>query len=82
MDDNGCLTFAVGGRGSRMREVVTSSLPEEATGNRRLALLLAMVMFVVAVGTSLMTVSGVRAAIALEALVSAAFILISSGLSS
>src|SRR6195256_3289962 len=58
---------------------------------RRLPLLLAMAMFVLVVDTSLMnvsisavvgdlgtTVSGVQAAIALEALVSAAFILISS----
>ena len=57
--------------------------------NRRLALLLAMAMFVLVVDTSLMnvsisavvgrpgaTVSGVQSAIALEALVSAAFILI------
>jgi EmrB/QacA subfamily drug resistance transporter len=61
------------------------------TGNPRLALLLAMAMFVLVVDTSLMnvsissvvrdldtTVSGVQSAIALEALVSAAFILISS----
>ena len=59
--------------------------------NRRLALLLAAAMFVLVVDTSLMnvsisavvqdldtTVSGVQSAIALEALVSAAFILISS----
>jgi len=59
--------------------------------DRRLALLLAMAMFVLVVDTSLMnvsisavvrdlhtTVSGVQAAIALEALVSAAFILIGS----
>src|SRR6478609_2516619 len=59
--------------------------------NGRLALLLAMAMFVLVVDTSLMnvsisavvkdldtTVSGVQSAIALEALVSAAFILISS----
>jgi MFS family permease len=57
--------------------------------NGRLALLLAMAMFVLVVDTSLMnvsisavvkdldtTVSGVQSAIALEALVSAAFILI------
>ena len=63
----------------------------EAGGNRRLSLLLAMAMFVLVVDTSLMnvsisavvkdlktTVSGVQSAIALEALVSAAFILISS----
>jgi EmrB/QacA subfamily drug resistance transporter len=60
-------------------------------GNPRLALLLAMAMFVLVVDTSLMnvsisavvrdldtTVSGVQSAIALEALVSAAFILIGS----
>src|SRR4051812_12991685 len=59
--------------------------------NGRLAILLAMAMFVLVVDTSLMnvsisavvhdlhtTVSGVQSAIALEALVSAAFILISS----
>src|SRR5690349_3675911 len=58
---------------------------------RRLAFLLAMAMFVLVVDTSLMnvsisavvddlgtTVSGVQSAIALEALVSAAFILIGS----
>src|SRR4051794_36342113 len=62
-----------------------------AGGNKRLALLLAMAMFVLVVDTSLMnvsiskvvedldtTVSGVQGAIALEALVSAAFILIGS----
>ena len=62
-----------------------------AAGSQRLALLLAMAMFVLVVDTSLMnvsisavvhdldtTVSGVQSAIALEALVSAAFILISS----
>ena len=65
---------------------------DEATGsNQRLAILLAMAMFVLVVDTSLMnvsiaavvrdldtTVSGVQSAIALEALVSAAFILIGS----
>src|SRR3954467_5192700 len=63
----------------------------EASGNPRLALLLAAAMFVLVVDTSLMnvsissvvqdldtTVSGVQGAIALEALVSAAFILIGS----
>jgi EmrB/QacA subfamily drug resistance transporter len=63
--------------------------PPEATGSRLLAVLLAMAMFVLVVDTSLMnvsisavvedldtTVSGVQSAIALEALVSAAFILI------
>ncbi len=70
---------------SRMTE------PTESAGTGRLALLLAMAMFVLVVDTSLMnvsisavvhdlgtTVSGVQAAIALEALVSAAFILIGS----
>ncbi|MGH2636894.1 MAG: MFS transporter [Actinomycetota bacterium] len=64
---------------------------QETTGNPRLAVLLAMAMFVLVVDTSLMnvsiaavvrdldtTVSGVQSAIALEALVSAAFILIGS----
>ena len=63
----------------------------EQTATSRLALLLAAAMFVLVVDTSLMnvsissvvrdldtTVSGVQSAIALEALVSAAFILISS----
>src|SRR6478752_5976476 len=63
----------------------------QAPFNGRLAVLLAMAMFVLVVDTSLMnvsisavvrdldtTVSGVQSAIALEALVSAAFILISS----
>jgi MFS family permease len=64
---------------------------EAGSGDHRLALLLAMAMFVLVVDTSLMnvsisavvrdldtTVSGVQSAIALEALVSAAFILIGS----
>jgi MFS family permease len=64
---------------------------EAASGSRRLALLLAAAMFVLVFDTSLMnvsisavvadlntTVSTVQAAIAIEALVSAAFILISS----
>ena len=64
---------------------------EPDSGNPRLAILLAAAMFVLVVDTSLMnvsisavvedldtTVSGVQSAIALEALVSAAFILISS----
>src|SRR5438874_857863 len=68
-----------------------TSAPELAKGGRRLAILLAMAMFVLVVDTSLMnvsisavvhdlhtTVSGVQSAIALEALVSAAFILIGS----
>ena len=66
----------------------TAEVKERGT-TRRLALLLAMAMFVLVVDTSLMnvsisavvhdlhtTVSGVQSAIALEALVSAAFILI------
>ncbi len=68
-----------------------TSAPVQATGNPRLAVLLAMAMFVLVVDTSLMnvsisavvedldtTVSAVQAAIAIEALVSAAFILIGS----
>ena len=64
---------------------------EETAGNTKLAILLSMAMFVLVVDTSLMnvsissvvrdldtTVSGVQGAIALEALVSAAFILIGS----
>jgi MFS family permease len=64
---------------------------EEAPGSQRLSILLAMAMFVLVVDTSLMnvsiasvvddldtTVSSVQSAIALEALVSAAFILIGS----
>src|SRR4051794_1405257 len=63
----------------------------DTAGDRRLAILLAMAMFVLVVDTSLMnvsisavigdlhtTASAVQSAIALEALVSAAFILISS----
>src|SRR4051794_1381203 len=69
----------------------TTVEPDQGSGNPRLAILLAMAMFVLVVDTSLMnvsisavvkdlhtTVSGVQSAIALEALVSAAFILISS----
>src|SRR3954454_4632085 len=69
-------------------EVVAESA---SSGERRLAILLAMAMFVLVVDTSLMnvsisaviqdlhtTASGVQAAIALEALISAAFILINS----
>src|SRR3954451_12984813 len=70
---------------------VTDDAREQASGSTRLAVLLAMAMFVLVVDTSLMnvsissvvddvgaTVSGVQSAIALEALVSAAFILIGS----
>src|SRR6187431_2237207 len=73
-----------------MVEPTDAGTPTEAPGfNSRLAILLAMAMFVLVVDTSLMnvsisavvrdldaTVSGVQGAIALEALVSAAFILI------
>src|SRR6478609_6933215 len=75
-----------------MAEASTVGTPAaEAPLDRRLALLLAMAMFVLVVDTSIMnvsisavvkdlgtTVSGVQSAIALEALVSAAFILIGS----
>jgi EmrB/QacA subfamily drug resistance transporter len=70
---------------------MASSEPTSPPMNMRLGLLLAMAMFVLVVDTSLMnvsissvvrdldtTVSGVQSAIALEALVSAAFILIGS----
>ena len=66
-------------------------MTEAKSGSNRLALLLAMAMFVLVIDTSMMnvsisavvkdlgtTVSGVQSAIALEALVSAAFILINS----
>ena len=69
----------------------TTGSSEEATFDQRLAILLAMAMFVLVFDTSLMnvsissvvhdldtTVSSVQSAIALEALVSAAFILIGS----
>jgi EmrB/QacA subfamily drug resistance transporter len=83
--------------GSASREVrgvsveATTTVPQESSGDQRLAILLAMAMFVLVVDTSLMnvsisavvhdldtTASGVQSAIALEALVSAAFILIGS----
>jgi EmrB/QacA subfamily drug resistance transporter len=69
----------------------TVAAPAETARNQKLAILLAMAMFVLVVDTSLMnvsisavvhdlhtTASGVQSAIALEALVSAAFILIGS----
>ena len=72
-------------------EASAAPLPEESSGDQLLAILLAMAMFVLVVDTSLMnvsisavvrdldtTASGVQSAIALEALVSAAFILIGS----
>src|SRR3954464_3666335 len=74
-----------------MTDGAVAVVPEEGAGDNRLALLLAAAMFVLVVDTSLMnvsisyvvhdlhtTVSGVQSAIALEALVSAAFILIGS----
>jgi MFS family permease len=73
---------------------MAAAVPEESSGDERLAILLAMAMFVLVVDTSLMnvsisavvhdldtTASGVQSAIALEALVSAAFILIGSKVS-
>jgi MFS family permease len=69
----------------------TVAVPAESSGSNFVAVLLAMAMFVLVVDTSLMnvsisavvhdldtTASGVQSAIALEALVSAAFILIGS----
>jgi MFS family permease len=74
-----------------LTDSASTSVPAEASGSQRLAVLLAMAMFVLVVDTSLMnvsisavvtdlgtTVSSVQSAIALEALVSAAFILIGS----
>src|SRR6201991_3460699 len=74
-----------------MSEPSNVGVPDQKPRTSRLALLLASAMFVLVVDTSLMnvsissvvrdldtTVSGVQSAIALEALVSAAFILISS----
>src|SRR6266516_102736 len=74
-----------------MAQRASTSNQETTKSNQRLALLLAMAMFVLVVDTSVMnvsiaavvrdlgtTVSGVQSAIALEALVSAAFILIGS----
>ena len=76
---------------SGREDVSGATVPEEAGSPRRLAILLAMAMFVLVVDTSVMnvsisavvhdlhtTVSSVQSAIALEALVSAAFILIGS----
>src|SRR4026208_849373 len=74
-----------------MTDASGGGAPGRATLDRRLAVLLAMAMFVLVVDTSVMnvsisavvqdlhtTVSGVQSAIALEALVSAAFILLCS----
>ena len=79
---------------TRVTDTVTEDQrpgPPPAEGSRGLAIRLSMAMFVLVVDTSLMnvsiavvvrdlgtTVSGVQSAIALEALVSAAFILIGS----
>ncbi len=72
---------------------IKKSAPVESEGSSKLSLLLAMAMFVLVVDTSLMnvsisavvkslhtTVSSVQSVIALEALISAAFILINSKL--
>jgi MFS family permease len=79
------------GESSALSSNADTDEQEWAAGSRHLAVLLAMAMFVLVVDTSLMnvsiakvvedlgtTVSGVQGAIALEALVSAAFILIGS----
>src|SRR4026209_109286 len=76
-----------------MSSDVSAAVEEEQLSNPRLAILLAMAMFVLVVDTSIMnvsisavvedldtTVSGVQSAIALEALVSAAFIMTNSKL--
>ena len=74
-----------------MATVTEAGITKKSSGSNRLAILLAMAMFVLVVDTSMMnvsisaivndlgaTVSGIQSAIALEALVSAAFILIGS----
>src|SRR6185503_9117508 len=78
-------------RGSPLTTEAVPVPADESSGDQRLAVLLAMAMFVLVVDTSLMnvsisavvhdldtTASGVQSAIALEALVSAAFILLGS----
>ncbi|HEY7132985.1 MAG TPA: MFS transporter, partial [Candidatus Limnocylindrales bacterium] len=86
------MTEAVEARPTDVAVETPAEAPaDSATGDMRLAILLAMAMFVLVVDTSIMnvsissvvrdlntTVSGVQSAIALEALVSAAFILIGS----
>ncbi len=80
-----------GGESSALTGNTAAGEPRSAAADRRLSVLLAAAMFVLVVDTSLMnvsiskvvedlgtTVSGVQGAIALEALVSAAFILIGS----
>src|SRR5204863_7873044 len=82
------------GRAPPVSEGLGTAVPAEGASKRGLAVLLSMAMFVLVVDTSLMnvsissvvrdlhtTVSGVQSAIALEALVSAAFILIGSKVS-
>src|ERR1700751_3111324 len=82
--------MTVGGESAVTAESAAAA-PALAKGGRRLAILLAMAMFVLVVDTSVMnvsiasvvhdlhtTVGGSQSAIALEALVSAAFILIGS----
>ena len=77
--------------GEGLTAEATADVHEGSSGDQGLAILLAMAMFVLVVDTSLMnvsisavvqdldtTASGVQSAIALEALVSAAFILIGS----
>ena len=92
--DHWCKLPCSGARAVDIIVVMSATEPVEvdwAPGSRHLAVLLAMAMFVLVVDTSLMnvsiaavvkdldtTVSGVQGAIALEALVSAAFILIGS----
>ena len=74
-----------------MSQAPATTASDPGTGDRRLPVLLAMAMFVLVVDTSIMnvsisavisdlgtTVSAIQSAIALEALVSAAFILIGS----
>ena len=74
-----------------MTQAASPSAPEAAAADKRLPILLAMAMFVLVVDTSIMnvsisavvadlgtSVSSIQSAIALEALVSAAFILIGS----
>ena len=78
-------------RGARVTGAAESQVPATTPTDRRLPILLAMAMFVLVVDTSIMnvsisavvadlgtTVSAIQSAIALEALVSAAFILIGS----
>ena len=74
-----------------MSEATEAGIVKDSKNSNKLSFLLAMAMFVLVVDTSMMnvsisavvhdldtTVSGVQSAIALEALVSAAFILIGS----